>query len=73
MRRGQTMTMSFPPFTRAVKQLMIANGVIFLFFAVLGAFAPSAAAIGEAILQLRGIDSTQDFIARQSQQIAKGE
>ena len=31
------------------------------------------AAVRNYVLQLRGIDSTQDFIARQSQQIAKGE
>lgn len=38
MRRGPTMTLSFPPFTPAVKQLLIANGVIFLAVAVVGAF-----------------------------------
>src|ERR1035441_4687536 len=54
-RGSSTMSMSFPPFTRAVKQLMIANGVIFLLFALLGAFAPGAASIGEALFQLRGI------------------
>lgn len=37
MRRTSTMGLSFPPFTRAVKQLLIANGVIFLLFALLGA------------------------------------
>jgi len=42
MRRGPTMTMSFPPFTRAVKQLMIANGVVFLLFWFLQAFGPTA-------------------------------
>jgi HPr kinase/phosphorylase len=31
------------------------------------------AAVRNYVLQLRGIDSTQDFIARQTQQIAKGE
>jgi membrane associated rhomboid family serine protease len=55
MPRRSTMSMSFPPFTRAVKQLMIANGVVFLLFALLGAFAPGAASIGEALFQLRGI------------------
>jgi membrane associated rhomboid family serine protease len=55
MPRRSTMSMSFPPFTRAVKQLMIANGVVFLLFALLGAFAPGAANIGEALFQLRGI------------------
>ena len=56
------MTLSFPPFTPAVKQLMIANGAIFLLFAVLGAFAPTVAFIGEKILQLRGIDVVHGLI-----------
>lgn len=55
MPRGSTMSMSFPPFTRAVKELLIANGVVFLLFALLRAFAPGAANIGEALFQLRGI------------------
>ena len=38
MRRGTTMSLSFPPFTPAVKQLLIANGAVFLLMAVLGAF-----------------------------------
>jgi membrane associated rhomboid family serine protease len=38
MRRGSTMSLSFPPFTRAVKQLLIANGAVFLLVAVIGAF-----------------------------------
>src|SRR5271165_3618336 len=62
MRRGPSMTLSFPPFTPAVKQLMIANGAIFLLFAVLGAFAPTVAFIGEKILQLRGIDVIHGLI-----------
>ncbi len=32
------MSLSFPPFTRAVKQLLIANGAVFLLVALLGAF-----------------------------------
>jgi membrane associated rhomboid family serine protease len=55
MPRGSTMSMSFPPFTRAVKELLIANGVVFLLFALLRAFAPGAASVGEALFQLRGI------------------
>jgi membrane associated rhomboid family serine protease len=55
MPRRSTMSMSFPPFTRAVKQLMIANGVVFLLFALLGAFAPGALKVGETLFQLRGI------------------
>jgi len=38
MRRGPSMTLSFPPFTPAVKQLLIANGVVFLGVAALSAF-----------------------------------
>jgi len=37
MRRGTTMSLSFPPFTPAVKQLLIANGAVFLLVALLGA------------------------------------
>ena len=55
MRRGPSMTLSFPPFTPAVKQLLIANCAIFLLFALLGAFAPTVAGIGEGLFQLRGI------------------
>jgi membrane associated rhomboid family serine protease len=43
MPRGSTMSLSFPPFTRAVKQLLIANGAVFLLFWVLRAFGPTAA------------------------------
>jgi membrane associated rhomboid family serine protease len=32
------MTLSFPPFTPAVKQLLVANGAVFLLVAVVGAF-----------------------------------
>lgn len=39
MRRASGMGLSFPPFTRAVKQLLIANGAVFLAVALLGVFA----------------------------------
>ncbi len=39
MRRSGTMSMSFPPFTPAVKQLLIANGLVFLAVALLSVFA----------------------------------
>ena len=42
MRRGTTMSLSFPPFTPAVKQLLIANCAIFLLFALLGALSSTA-------------------------------
>ena len=32
------MSLSFPPFTPAVKQLLIANGAVFLLMALLSAF-----------------------------------
>jgi len=38
MRRGPSMTLSFPPFTPAVKQLLIANGAVFLGMALVSAF-----------------------------------
>ena len=41
MRRSPTMTLSFPPFTPAVKQLLIANGAVFLLVAIVGAFTSS--------------------------------
>jgi len=39
MPRTGTMSLGFPPFTRAVKQLLIANGAVFLLMALLRAFA----------------------------------
>ena len=43
MRRSSTtMSLSFPPFTPAVKQLLIANCAVFLLFAVFGAFSATA-------------------------------
>jgi membrane associated rhomboid family serine protease len=42
------MGLSFPPFTRAVKQLLIANGAVFLGVALLGVFVPG----GERWVQL---------------------
>ena len=42
MRRGPTMSLSFPPFTPAVKQLLIANGVVFLAVAALSAFSSAS-------------------------------
>src|SRR5271165_6511564 len=42
MRRTSSMGLSFPPFTPAVKQLLIANGVVFLLFWLLRALGPTA-------------------------------
>jgi membrane associated rhomboid family serine protease len=52
MRRGTTMSLSFPPFTRAVKQLLIANGAVFLLMALLGYVEPRTAAFCQALFQL---------------------
>ncbi len=41
MRRTSSMGLSFPPFTRAVKQLLIANAAVFLVVALLAAFSQS--------------------------------
>src|SRR5271166_3324991 len=41
-RTSSSMGLSFPPFTRAVKQLLIANGVVFLAVALLGVFVAGA-------------------------------
>src|SRR6202142_100238 len=46
MPRGRTMSLSFPPFTPAVKELLIANGVIFLLFYFFQAFGPTAPVAG---------------------------
>src|SRR3974390_2388261 len=46
MRRSTTMSLSFPPFTPAVKQLLIANGAVFLLFALLGALNSTAGLAG---------------------------
>jgi membrane associated rhomboid family serine protease len=40
------MSLSFPPFTSAVKQLLIANGAVFLLFALFGALNSTAALAG---------------------------
>jgi membrane associated rhomboid family serine protease len=41
---GGGMSMGFPPFTRAVKLLVIANGAVYLLMLILGAVAPGLAA-----------------------------
>jgi membrane associated rhomboid family serine protease len=55
MRRGSTMSLSFPPFTPAVKQLLIANGAVFLVFALLGAF-DSTALLGSQLFRHLGLE-----------------
>lgn len=61
MPRG-TMSLSFPPFTRAVKQLLIANGVIFLVLALLGAFAPALADVAQVLFQLRALNVVHGWL-----------
>src|SRR5208283_216681 len=61
MPRG-TMSLSFPPFTRAVQQLLIANGVIFLVLALLGAFAPALAEVAQVLFQLRAINVVHGWL-----------
>jgi membrane associated rhomboid family serine protease len=56
------MSLSFPPFTRAVKQLLIANGVIFLVLALLDAFAPTLAAIAQVLFQLRALNVVHGWL-----------
>lgn len=48
MRRTSSMGLSFPPFTLAVKQLLIANGAVFLAVALIGVFVPG----GERWIQI---------------------
>jgi membrane associated rhomboid family serine protease len=52
MRRSTTMSLSFPPFTPAVKQLLIANGAVFLLQALLGYLAPHAAMLLQQLFEL---------------------
>ncbi len=40
---GRTMTLGFPPFTRAIKWLVIINAAIYLLMLILGGVAPAAA------------------------------
>ena len=50
--RGQTMTLSFPPFTRWVKRLIISYAAIFLLLYIFEAFAPRAGGYCKAVLSL---------------------
>ena len=62
MRRTSSMGLSFPPFTRAVKQLLIANGAVFLLMAVLGVFAPTAAGLLQILFELRPVAVVHGWI-----------
>src|SRR5512146_762944 len=53
---GRTMTLGFPPFTRAIKWLVISNAGIFLLFLLLGGAFPSLVrsfAIGDHVYPAR--------------------
>ncbi len=52
MRRSTAMSLSFPPFTPAVKQLLIANGAVFLLQVLLGYLAPNLAMFSQQLFQL---------------------
>jgi len=52
MYRGRTLTLSFPPFTKAVKWLILVNAGVFLFTTLLQAFAPSWAEVVGVVLAL---------------------
>jgi len=45
MYRGRTFSLSLPPFTKAVKWLVLANAAVFLLIALLQAFAPDLGAV----------------------------
>jgi membrane associated rhomboid family serine protease len=52
MRRSSAMSMSFPPFTPAVKRLLLANAAVFLLQTLLGYLAPHAATLSQRWFQL---------------------
>jgi len=52
MYRGRTLTLSFPPFTKAVKWLILVNAGVFLCTTLLQALAPSLAEVVGAVLAL---------------------
>src|SRR2546425_322329 len=52
MYRGRTLTLSFPPFTKAVKWLILVNAGVFLFTTLLQALAPSLAEVVGGVLAL---------------------
>jgi membrane associated rhomboid family serine protease len=52
MYRGRTFTLSFPPFTAAVKWLVLANAAVFLLMALLGVTASRVGAILFGVLAL---------------------
>ena len=62
MFRGRTLTLSLPPFTRAVKWLVIINAAVFMFAAVLEMFSPNLAEAISHYFALRPDLVLQGFI-----------
>lgn len=52
MYRRRTFSLSFPPFTTAVKWLVIANGIVYLLFTMLKVFAPGVYDTGTLVFSL---------------------
>ena len=52
MPRGRTFSLSFPPFTKAVKWLVLINAGMYLLFTILGVMAPSFGSVLYALLSL---------------------
>jgi membrane associated rhomboid family serine protease len=52
MYRGRTFSLSFPPFTKAVKWLVLANAALYLLITILGAIAPGLGRLIFGVLAL---------------------
>jgi membrane associated rhomboid family serine protease len=52
MYRGRTFSLSFPPFTKSVKWLILTNAAVFLAITLLKAFAPNFGGVTEYVLSL---------------------
>jgi len=52
MYRNRTFSLSFPPFTKAVKWLILTNAAVFLLLTLLKAFTPSFGGVTEYVLSL---------------------
>ena|SRR6266849_412048 len=62
MPRGRTLTLSLPPFTKAVKWLVIVNAAVFLLMTVLQAFASSLADAASYYFALRPLFVMRGFL-----------
>jgi membrane associated rhomboid family serine protease len=52
MQRGRTFSLSFPPFTKAVKWLVLINAAVYLLLTLLDAFAPGFGRVTRDVLSL---------------------